>query len=107
MLPSQREERVTIPLTEVRGFYRMRERTDMPTSYSAGTGVDRLRHPWDSRSWLRDSTKIRLATFRVLRRGRFRLQLHTPRIFKERPETVYPVGAFGQTHPIKGWRELL
>ena len=75
----------------------MRERTDMPTSYSAGTGVDRLR----------DSTKIRLATFRVLRRGRFRLQLHTPRIFKERPETVYPVGAFGQTHPIKGWRELL
>ncbi len=24
----------------------MRERTDIPTSYSAGTGIGRSRHPW-------------------------------------------------------------
>jgi hypothetical protein len=49
---------VTIPLTEIRGFYRMRERTDIPTSYSVGTGIGRSRHPWKARLRLRDSTTI-------------------------------------------------
>src|SRR5438067_1648831 len=68
----------------------MRERTDMPTSYNAGTGIGRSRHPWDPRSWLRDSTKIHLATCGVLRRGRFRLHPHAPWIFKERAVSVSP-----------------
>jgi hypothetical protein len=37
---------VTIPLIEIRGFYCMRERTDMPTSYSADPKAEKPREPW-------------------------------------------------------------
>ena len=86
----------------------MCKRTNIPTSYSAGTGAGPLRHPWDSRSWLRDSTKI------LWRRSEFYPADNScwnPLLLGflknvQKPFTHYPVGAFGQTHSTGYLEEL-
>jgi hypothetical protein len=65
----------------------VRKRTDIPTSYSAGCKAEKPSKPWETRLWLRASTTIQCR--------------------QRMSETVYPVGAFGQTHPTKARGELL
>jgi hypothetical protein len=91
-----------------------RSHCHIPAVYGAGPKAEKPMDRWKNKIAVPAIHHNSVVTFGVLPSGRFLLEPHTPRIVKERPKTVYRVGAFGRQpysttgapplHELRGFR---